>query len=367
MSDAELNAALRRRCIHLEADRVLTTTGCSCDRSIQPVYRCAKFACACTVLSRSGALRLCGKNCTGYERNASALIPRELCANPAPIVRTSSGPWFWRTYADLACDVHDWCDQLPQVSAVCGVPRSGVLPATLIAMRRNIPLLSFDALLAGSESYRKAESRPINTPAGPVLVVDDTSWSGHSMRRYRDMLKGRKVVFGAVYAGANGLPLCDVHHTALPSIRHTFEWNVLRDVLSQWVMTDFDGVLCEDWRGGNEDLVTDAYTQFLANAKPKIVPKYEVRAIVTGRIGEHEAYTRNWLSRHGVTFKRLVHTHQTRAERDVGNVPARKAEEYGRDREAWLFVESDIRQAREIHRLTSRPVLCTDTMEMLQS
>lgn len=186
------------------------------------------------------------------------------------------------------------------------------------------------------------------------------------MRRYRDKLKGRKVVFGAVYAGANGLPLCDVHHTQLPSIRHTFEWNVLRDVLSQWVMTDFDGVLCEDWRGGNEDLVTDAYTSFLANARPKIVPRYEVRAIVTGRLGEHEAHTRNWLSRYGVAFKRLVHTHQTRAERDVGNVPARKAEEYGRDREAWLFVESDIRQAREIHRLTSRPVLCTDTMEMLQ-
>ena len=233
-------------------------------------------------------------------------------------------------------------------------------------MRRNIPLLSFDSLLSQSESYRKHESRPINTPSGPVLLLDDTSWSGHSMRRYRELLKGRKVVFGAVYAGFEGLNLCDVYQTRLPSIQHTFEWNVMRDVLAQWVMTDFDGVLCEDWTGENEDLVTDKYLDFLSNAKPRLVPKYPVRAIVTGRIGEHESATRSWLAKHGVQFGKLIHTHRTRAERDVGNVPARKAEEYGRDKEAWLFVESEIGQAREIHRLTRRPVLCTDTMEMLQ-
>lgn len=366
MSDAELNAALRRRCIHLEADRVLTTTGCSCDRSIQPVYRCAKFDCACTVLSKSGAMRYCSKGCEGFEAVSPDASRSQDHSGQIGIPSQSRLRWFWRTYADLARDVHSWCDDLPEISAVCGVPRSGVLPASIIAMRRNITLLSFDALLAGTESYRKAESRPINTPAGPVLLVDDTSWSGHSMRCYRDMLRGRKVVFGAVYAGANGAALCDVHHTTLPSIRHTFEWNLLRDVLVQWIMTDFDGVLCEDWRGGNEDLVTDRYTSFLANAKPKLIPKYPVRAIVTGRIGEHAAHTRHWLQQHGVQYGKLIHTHETRAERDVGNVPARKAEEYARDKEAWLFVESEIGQAREIHRLTARPVLCTDTMEMLQ-
>lgn len=236
----------------------------------------------------------------------------------------------------------------------------------MIALRRNIPLLSFDALTNRQPSFRKAQSRPINTPIGPILLVDDTSWSGHSMRRYREMLKGQNVLLSAVYAGNVGARTVDLMYRELPSIRHTFEWNFMRDMLAQYTLTDFDGVLCEDWTGGNEELETDKYREFLRSARPRFVPKYQVRGIVTGRIGEHDDATRMWLSRHRVTYGRLVYTHQTRAERNVGNVAARKAAEYARDPGAWLFVESCPHQAREIQRLTGRPVLCADTLEMLQ-
>ena len=43
---------------------------------------------------------------------------------------------FYRSYQQLTSDMHAW--ELPDFAAICGVPRSGIIPATILALRRNL-------------------------------------------------------------------------------------------------------------------------------------------------------------------------------------------------------------------------------------
>ena len=45
-----------------------------------------------------------------------------------------------KTYADLYADTLALIPRLPQIQAVYGVPRSGMLPAAIIATELNVPL-----------------------------------------------------------------------------------------------------------------------------------------------------------------------------------------------------------------------------------
>jgi uncharacterized HAD superfamily protein len=126
-------------------------------------------------------------------------------------------------------------------------------------------------------------------------------------------------------------------------------------------------VLCEDWKGPPEKNNDELFSAHLKNARPLYIPHVPIRAVVTSRLERYRKETENWLQRHGVHYRDLImHPAKTPEERRAMNDhSARKAAAYMQSDDTVLFVESDIRQARTIHQLTSRPVLCIDTMEML--
>lgn len=74
MSDAELNAVMRRRCVHLQATQRQQPAPCNCgDRgNKQPAYTCGRHGGFCTILSRShdASVRYCGE-CPDYQRLAT--------------------------------------------------------------------------------------------------------------------------------------------------------------------------------------------------------------------------------------------------------------------------------------------------------
>ena len=78
--------------------------------------------------------------------------------------------------------------------------------------------------------------------------------------------------------------------------------------------------------------------------------------------------TENWLRRHGVKYARLImHPAETpEARRAAHDHAERKAAAYAKASKARLFVESDVRQARKIHEISGKSVLCIDTMEMFK-
>lgn len=337
-------------------------TGGEC--SLQRMHSRIKSCVSCLQLPNRDQFQ--DRTCKGCGSAAAVSVVPSLASLPFPAQCDPSRPWLWRSYNDLARDVADWSSRLPAIGAVCGVPRSGVVVASQLAVQLNVPLVSIDSLAAAADSFRPARSKSLPTIEGPTLIVDDTLWSGTSMAAVRERIGDRSdVLWSALYINAAARAKVDLAGFQLPSLNHTFAWNYLRDMHSPKWLTDMDGVLCSDWPG-HPDCVDHTYAGWLDTVARRVLPLFPVRGIVTGRVETYRAQTEAWLARHGVRYGRLEMPFASVGERTGQDVAKRKAAVYEADRDATLFVESDRRQAERIQLLTRRPVLCTDSQEMFQ-
>jgi uncharacterized HAD superfamily protein len=279
----------------------------------------------------------------------------------------------WKRFHE---DIEEWERELPEFDAVCGIPRSGLPVAAYIALRRNIRLVSYESLLADPiNCIRNAPIRNLNPvvyydkPFGNrLLIVDDaTGVEGVTISELKSKLSGflnLSVSFGAVYA-ASETPVVDFSFRYLPQPRF-FAWNWFRHWSLQSAYLDMDGVICEDWTSRPEQENDEIFSSHIDTVPPLYVPEVPVAGIVTSRLELYRGKTEAWLAKHNVQYGELVmHPAKTPQERrDAGDHAARKAEVFINDPSSRLFVESDVRQAKEIHRLSQKPVLCLDTMEM---
>lgn len=280
---------------------------------------------------------------------------------PIPFANATVSPWLFRSFDDVALDLLDWAQRLPRISGVCGIPRSGAVVASILATLLNVPLIELGSL----KSERPKQSKRLPDPSGPVLVLDDTLWSGNTLAEVRRQIAG-DVIFGAVYANRENAHKLDVFGFALDSIYHCFAWNVLRDMHTPRVLTDMDGVLCDDWLGEVDHGECEQYLTFLRDAKPRLRPLHPVLGIVTGRCEQYRQPTEQWLARHGVAYHQLHMPFRSLAERRGECVGSRKADVYQHSPTAILFVESDRQQADVIQRRSGKPVLCSETWELFQ-
>ena len=298
-----------------------------------------------------------------YERMPVELIPQRL--QPLRSLENRGGidyiphRFHYVSYAQLVQDCHAWARSLPRVRAIAGVPRSGLIPASLLALDLNVPMISVEALCAEERPEIPLPRRGFGNriQEGPVLVVDDTCASGRQIDRLRSLIK-TPVVFGAVYVESRPRIAVDYYHAQLPDFAQVYEWTMFHDDNNGRLLTDLDGVLCEDWHGGNEDEHPEAYAEFLAHVRPRRIPTLPLKGIVTNRLERHRPETEAWLARHGIRYGSLTMSpHPTFTARDQARDAAvRKAAAYQADPSLRLFVESDDAQAREIARLTARPV-----------
>lgn len=271
-------------------------------------------------------------------------------------------------------DVQAFERKLPEFDAVCGVPRSGLFPASYIAMTRNIRLIDYSNLLKHPQlclmlsSVLLRESNPIvrgNKPVGNRLLVIDDSCSADSVtvKHIKATLSSHvhdfDITYAAVYRESEQSQV-DRWHTSISQPR-IFEWNWLRNWKMTTAMFDMDGVLCEDWLGDelNEGI---KYKQHLLDAAPLYIPQIPILAVVTNRLEKYRQETEQWLKRHDVKYKYLLmHPAETPQQRRVANDYAkRKADAYRNEPSALVFVESCSNQAAQIRELTNRPVLCTN-------
>jgi uncharacterized HAD superfamily protein len=281
------------------------------------------------------------------------------------------------SFEQLYADMTAWERQLPFYDAVCGVPRSGLIPAAYIALRRNIRLVELSDLLQKPDGAIARATLRNNNPAASklpgnrLLIVDDASSENSvTFTDLREKLSKQSdlvVEFGAVYRAA---PSSKVDHYC-KTVAHPrlFGWNWFRNWHIQKALFDMDGVLCEDWKHRPELSNDPEFLQHVRNAKPLFIPEHPIRAIVTSRLERYRAETVNWLARHKVRYRQLImHPAKTPEARRLANDHAkRKAEAYNQIAEAVLFVESDEKQAKVIAESTGRPVLCTDTMTMIKT
>lgn len=248
---------------------------------------------------------------------------------------------------------------------VVGIPRSGMLPASIIATYLQKPLADVAGYAAGIVHGRSGKALE---PGARVLLVDDTVNKGRAMARAVEALPRARItrlcVFGPYQVPAAGV--VDISLADCPGPR-VFAWNLLKHKrLARWAF-DMDGVLCRDnTKAENDD--GERYARFIAGAEPLFLPQRPVGHIVTCRLERYRSETEKWLRRHNVEFGELhMMPYATKAERmEHGNRGGWKAG-VARRVGAELFVESCPKQAGIIAREAGIPVWCASTQAVFHA
>jgi uncharacterized HAD superfamily protein len=276
-------------------------------------------------------------------------------------------------YRQMIDDVQAWSRRLPEFRAIVGVPRSGLIPAAVLALSRNVPMYSLDDVLeCGMLPIREwsLRRRPTGPVHGPTLVVDDTVWDGNTISLLRDTLAHLPNFCLAAYATSGVAPLdFHCHHFGREPL--LTEWTVFHCDFNRLVLTDLDGVLCEDWPHPGEDGVyEERYAHHLTNAACLIRPSCRLGGIVTSRLAKYREATEAWLVRNRITYEQLVMC--------PAETPTQRAAQYGFAEwkahvysrwlahvPAALFIESCPRQAARIAAATHCPVLDWSNQQLL--
>lgn len=252
---------------------------------------------------------------------------------------------------------------------VVGIPRSGMLPANLLALYLNKPLTDLDSFLNGHIYKAGERGNVIDTREfRRVLVVDDSVASGTAMQRCRQQLQSLsdrfEFSYSAIYVVPEKRNTVDYWFELVPLPRY-FQWNILNHTVLNKCCFDIDGVLCVDPTPEQND-DGERYRDFLLNAPPLFVPGCPIGTLVSSRLEKYRPETEAWLRRNDIRYGKLVlmDLPDMEARQRSASHAAFKATEYGRA-DYVLFVESSHTQAAEINRLTGKPVLCTEDFEMV--
>ena len=281
----------------------------------------------------------------------------------------------YRSIAHLAEDMRTWSAALPRdIDVVVGVPRSGLLVASLIALYRNLPLADLHGLLhgrllaTGPRCSTPIDEQSLNNRSLNILVVDDCVSTGAAMREVMEQVaplrEQHTVILGAAYYDPRADVALDTAYEPL-YMPYVFEWNLMHSWVVEHGCLDMDGVLCRDPEP-NEDDDGPKYERFLQEAEPYLLPTKKIARIVTSRLEKYRAPTEAWLQRHGVRYEELLMMdYPSAAQRNAaGRHGTYKAEIYRSNKRYQLFIESEAEQARQIARWSGKPVFCIETMEM---
>lgn len=277
---------------------------------------------------------------------------------------------YYRNISDLNQTILKRLNVLPRdFDLIVGIPRSGMLPANLLALYLNRPYTDIDSFLNG-HVYKAGERGQFFDIKSfkKVLVVDDSIASGSALKKSKarlvEMEKQFDISYCVVYLVPGKENMVDYFFEEVPLPRY-FQWNVFNHTSLEKACFDIDGVLCIDpTEEQNDD--GEKYIDFILNAPPLYIPGAKIGTIVTSRLEKYRPQTEEWLEKNNVKYNELVMIDlpNMEARQKAGNHASHKAKTYASGPYV-LFVESDLSQALEINRITKKPVLCTANFEMI--
>ncbi len=260
-----------------------------------------------------------------------------------------------------------------EVDLVVGIPRSGLLVANLLALHLNIPMTDLDGLFEDrllTSGKSRGDSVSIKHPseAKVILIVDDSVYSGNEImlarQRVDEASLSQRIVYAAVYVAPGKGENVDVFFEECP-VPRMFEWNLMHSHQLRHACVDIDGVLCLDpTEQENDD--GEAYCEFLSKAGPYLLPTKPIKALVTNRLEKYRSQTVDWLHRHHVIYDELIMRDlpDMATRRQRGDHGEFKAQVY-REMDARIFIESSLKQSREIAKISLRPVISIETMSLV--
>ena len=277
---------------------------------------------------------------------------------------------YYRNVKDLNNIILQRLSIIPRnLDLIVGVPRSGMLPANLLALYLNKPYTDIHSFLNGHIYKSGARSQFFDIAEFKnILIIDDSIASGSAMVEVKESLKHLNDKFNIKYCAIYVIPgkekMVDYYFETVPLPRY-FQWNILNHTTLEKACFDIDGVLCADpLPEENDD--GEKYINFLLNAPPLFIPGSKIGTIVTSRLEKYRKETETWLAANNIKYNDLVML-------DLPNMEARQRANNHGDHKAKaylakpyvLFIESEYNQAVEINRITKKPVLCTANFEMI--
>lgn len=277
---------------------------------------------------------------------------------------------YYRSISDMNKAILKGISVLPRdFDLIVGIPRSGMLPANLLALYLNKPYTDIHSFVNGHIYSAGARSQFFDIKSyKKVLVVDDSISSGSALEKSKALLQSVEKDFDISYCVVFAVPgkekLIDYYFEMVPLPRY-FQWNILNHTILEKACFDIDGVLCVDPRNDQND-DGPAYTDFVLNAKPLFIPGSKIGALVTSRLEKYRPQTEEWLKKYGVKYDELIMLDlpNMEARRKANNHADHKAKAY-KSSKYVLFIESELAQAYEINRKTSKPVICTENFELI--
>ena len=272
----------------------------------------------------------------------------------------------YRNYEDLnklihQADLHAYRD----FDLVVGVPRSGMIPAYMIGLLLNLPVLDIESFISGVAPYGGNRLQKNAKDVKKVLVVDDSIKFGRQLKIIKEKLSQLSSVYFnylTVFATSDSRIHVDCCMEIIDHPR-VFQWNLMNSWIFEYSCVDIDGVLCEDpTEEENDDGVK--YIHFLYNARPKYLPPCKVDILVTSRLEKYRLQTESWLMKQGVKYNHLemldLPDKETRVK--LGAHAIFKSKIYLQYDRAALFIESSKFQSESIHKATGKNVFCVENM-----
>ena len=304
-----------------------------------------------------------------FFREASACVKPRI----KDIVAGKFTPQLTGRYITIADMVED-CKKhlLPKLTSiklkgVAGVPRSGVFPASVCAAFLNLPLYSFSAdsgfiKLSGLSSSGGRRMEFYNESEGKILLLDDTYFTGESMKVVRSSVKRQDILYASLYITPEKVEEVDIYGLKLQS-PYFLEWCLFNSGYMSKAYLDFDGILCPNVPfdiANNED----KYIDYITNVEPyyENLPRiFKCKGIITARLEKYRAITEAWLEKHNVNYGELImFPTERKDERDqnhtevIGEFKGKQLERT----KATFYVESEPVEAKKIKKHTRAVIIC---------
>lgn len=281
------------------------------------------------------------------------------------------------TISDLNNTIRQNIWKIPHdIDFIIGIPRSGMIAASIIASYLNVPLIDINSYLLGLKPYGGARLNMFTNKhqeTNKVLIVDDTIFNGTTINNIKKYVsdKPHNFIYLCIYAEGNGLNNVDIY---LEDVRSQvdsklgiilYEWNILQhhEVVLEKCLYDMDGVLCLD---PPDERNEEEYINYIKNATPLFIPRGTIGGILTYRLVKNKEITQEWLKNNGVTYyKLMMFNANSWEERHNTNIsPEQYKGETYKNSNYELFVESNEQQAINIANISNKPVYCIESNKL---
>lgn len=273
----------------------------------------------------------------------------------------------YKSFSDLSKAILSKITILQQmnIGLVVGIPRSGMLPANLIALYLNIPFTDIDSFIENRIYGAGDRKQYIKNKSNNILIIDDSISAGIALNKAKTKLKNIKdynLIYGAIYARSSSKHLVNFYCEIVDGDR-IWEWNLFHNqlILGRSCL-DIDGVLCRDPKSEEND-DGEKYHKFLISAEPKFIPTVKIKTLISCRLEKYRNETMFWLNKHNIQYDNLIMLNLPNAEerKKWNKYGEYKGNEY-KKKDYIFFIESSLNEAKKIKEISGKPVFCIETM-----